>query len=680
MKTPKTYKPQDDILTNQLIVFIILIGCAVALAFIVGELAILFNPDIATQPPIFADNRAEMPYPLAPERTERIIFLSLAALIPPGLVAAFLVAGRKPFDSFGASNNPAIQHLLILLAASIVTYPLISSDLLGVFFYQTAPLASIKWLLYCIAAVISVLVVIDSLVRKQSKIVPMWLTLLFAIAAVVVLQTLPYRFVNEKSVTVFAYWSISFDAAIYALTQVVHGKTILAGLPSQYGFFPELVAPIFKMVGLTVLSISAFFALLQVSALTAIAALLKTYIKSGPLSILTFLTILIPTSLFFLLNGHSQEIYLQYFPIRFFWPAVALLLFSMYSAKPTRLRLIVLGIISGISIFWNIDSGVPVLISIGATLFVRPLLTQRFKLMSVVPALLFGVIGLVTFLALFAGLRLKAGVPLNIEEALASQKLFYGLGFNMIPMPLPIHPWQSVLAIYAAGAVAAIFGWRRRSADPIYDVLFCASILGLGLFTYYQGRSHINCLMLVLWPALVIGAFLADLILRSVRQRATSAASVLLAFPFVLFVAMGTVTMAYTSRDLISASIKTVTHFNEWKDPIVASELSFMRSTQNGRQCLILSQRQAIYYAELNSSSPLPGPGLIETLLQSDLYNLRNGALSDRIQCIYLGVGAMSESFVDMKDAALIARYPVASKNELGTMLLLEPPKPSLAD
>jgi hypothetical protein len=171
----------------------------------------------------------------------------------------------------------------------------------------------------------------------------------------------------------------------------------------------------------------------------------------------------------------------------------------------------------------------------------------------------------------------------------------------------------------------------------------------------------------------VVGAILTDLILRSIRVRSTSVLSTLLALPFLIFVSLGTVTLAFSVRDLVTTGFNNLADFQKPRDPVVASELKFLRSTNKGRNCLILAQRQAIYHAELHSASPLSGPGMIETLLQSDLDTLLAGALSDKVKCIYLGVGPSSQTLAQLNDTKLISRYTVRAQNELGTILLLEP-------
>ncbi|WP_223507335.1 hypothetical protein [Pseudomonas sp. GL-RE-29] len=661
-----------DVIPGQMLGLIFFVACLVLVAIALSVLATYFQIGSNPQVPVFAAERIKTPSQLNPEPVERAVFVLLAALSPIALVVT-----AKFLRGFNPSR--LIRGLMVVSLCAMLVAPFIASDFLSVMFFPPSVSGTSRTAMLALSLLLSALVLVPSLAGAKTRRTPMALTVAAACVAALIFQIAPYRLASDHMVTLAAQWSVSYDAATYALTQVVAGKTLLHDLPSQYGLFPELIAPIFRIVDISVFSISTFFITLQVIALACVAAVLHLHVRNNLLRVMTFLCILISTGLYLYLNDIKQEIYLQYYPIRFICPAVALFLFTYYCFKPTRAGIAALGIASGIAVFWNFDSGVPVLVSIGATLLVKPFFTQPLRWKVLLPALGFSSFAALTFGILMIALRIKAGGPLGIQEAIASQKLFYGAGFMMLPMPKAFHPWQIILVVYAAAAVAAVSAWRRHIESHVYDVLFCAALMGLGLFTYYQGRSHIFCLMMVLWPALVVGAVLTDLILRSVRKRTTSRMSGLLVLPFLIFVSLGTVTLAFSARELVTVGISNLADFQKPRDPVVANELEFLRSTNKGRDCLILAQRQAIYHAELRTASPLPGPGMIETLLQSDLDALMAGALSDQVKCIYLGVGPSSQTLALLDDAKLISKYPISAKNELGTLLLLEPMSVSTA-
>lgn len=652
---------RHDVIPAQILGLIFFVACVVFAA--IGLIALTTYLEVGSNPqvPVLAAKRS-----LNPEPIERAVFVLLAALAPISLVIAakFL----RPFNP-----TPLVSGFMTVSLCVILVVPFIESDFVSTLFFPASLAKTSKITMVALSLFLSALVLIQNWVGGKTRHSSMYVTVVIACVAALIFQIAPYKLATEHTVTLAAQWSVSYDAAIYALTQVVAGKTILSDLPSQYGLYPELIAPIFKLVEISVFSISTLFSALQVIGLACLAAILHLHVRNSLLRVMTFSCLLISTGLFLYLNNVREEIYLQYYPIRFIFPAFALFLFAYYCSKPTRARLAALGVASGVAVFWNLDSGIPVLVSIGATLLVKPFFTQTLRWKILLPAFGFSCFAAMTFSALMIILRLKAGGPLGIQEAIAYQKLFYGSGFMMLPMPTEFDPWQILLVVYAAAAVSALSAWRRYIDKPVYEVLFCTALMGLGLFTYYQGRSHIFCLMMVLWPALVAGAILTDLILRSIRKRSTSTLSNLLALPFLVFVSLGTVTLAFSARDLVTAGINNLIDFQKPRDPVVANELAFLRSTNKGRDCLILSQRQAIYHAELQTASPLPGPGMIETLLQSDLDALMTGALSKPLECVYLGVGSSSWTLVPLDHAKLISKYPVSAKNDLGTILLLEP-------
>ncbi|EJM20160.1 hypothetical protein PMI21_01062 [Pseudomonas sp. GM18] len=665
---------KEDAISKGIVVLFCFFVCVAVSAIVIW---FFVSHEIVSTPAdqILVHSRAGVPYNVAPEPVERAIFLTLAALSPAALVAYFWLSGLATSSgrrTHSAQKKPSI-HWQSILVASLFILPFVSSDFVELLFFPTVWAKSNKSIIVMCGAMVSLAVAYHSQTYegsvKRISLVVWWSIALIAIA----LQILSYRVSSINSVTLSQSWSVHVDAALYALNQVVHGRTIIADLPSQYGFFPEIIAPVFKAIGLSVFSMTVFFAGLHAAGLVFIGILLRRHVHNPLLSILIFLVVSIPMSLFMYLNGSVQDIYIQYFPIRFFWPAIALLLFSLYSSKQSKMLFCGLGVVSGFAVFWNIDTGIPALISIGATILVKPLITKRPAFHGVGSAALFGSIAISTIAACFFALRIKAGIPLDLSEAFAAQKIFYMTGFGMIPMPVSLDPWQAVLVIYAAGAIAALSGWQRDPKNSVYDVLLCSAIMGLGLFVYYQGRSHVNCLILVSWPAILIGGVMTDLVLRAVRNRSVNMASASLAIPFLFFVSLGAITFIASSKDMAKDAIRNMSTLDVARDPVVADELRFMRETYRGRACLILSQRQAIYSAELNIASPLNGPGIAETLLQRDLDKLVRSALTSPLECIYLGVTEGSITFIDVNDSALMAKYPVISRNPLGTMMLLEP-------
>jgi len=430
--------------------------------------------------PAWADWRSDVRMDARPEPVERATFVVIAALTPLTLLLVFYVLRHFPDSKIKGLAAPIARlRSLPFLFGALVSIPFVSSEFLDVMFFPGAWMEN-NWKEMTVGGlVVSGIILGESQFGLRGWGRRVSIVIALAACAAIALQILPFRFFSIGAVTTEALtWGNSFDAAIYAFSQVAAGKTLLADLPSQYGLAPELTAPFFRFIGLSVFSFVTFLGALQVAALCALAILLHRHVRSTLLVVTSFSALLISSGLFLFLRGHASEIYLQYFPLRFFCPTAALLIFSFYSTRPNLVLLSVLAFLSGLAIFWNVDTGVPIFAAVGATLFARALIGRRGGPSDFIPAAAYVVIATVALGLCFAGLRLKAGVPLNLVEALAYQRIFYGSGFGMLPLPLPFHPWQTVLAVYVAGAVVALFGWRSRRSGATNDVLFCSSILG----------------------------------------------------------------------------------------------------------------------------------------------------------------------------------------------------------
>jgi hypothetical protein len=84
------------------------------------------------------------------------------------------------------------------------------------------------------------------------------------------MQIAAWRVVSSRSIFSFGTWNVHFDAVIYTVSQVVMGKTLLADLPSQYGLFPEFIAPLFRLIELSTLSFTAVCAAMQVASMCCV--------------------------------------------------------------------------------------------------------------------------------------------------------------------------------------------------------------------------------------------------------------------------------------------------------------------------------------------------------------------------------------------------------------------------
>jgi len=231
----------------------------------------------------------------------------------------------------------------------------------------------------------------------------------------------------------------------------------------------------------------------------------------------------------------------------------------------------------------------------------------------------------------FAYLRLKAARPLQLGQIVDYQKVFYAAGINLLPMPVSFHPWVIITGLYVAGIAVYIAYLQRRVVDRFSSMLFFMSVLGIGLFAYYQGRSHEFVLTIVAWPAVVIGFAMLDRIRRACAAGLLPRACSLAMAPIVVLSAV----LGAASLINLPAVVQAIR--NNW--PEVESRsgarlkdgVSFIRknSGQNPR-AIILSLEQSTYFGETNMASAIDGPGLVEIVFRSDFDRFNQAVVDAR--------------------------------------------------
>lgn len=623
---------------------------------------------------------------IAPKPTERLVFGLLAVTIP---VLAVVVTLKAP--NFEHLTARPFASSLPWLVALMLYLPFLGSDFVVTLLGRYGAINPHMGLRVAASLVVAIGWCVWFARVERVRLSGAWrgnaLLLAWLIfGATVLLQLLSWRVVSFASVTRSGVWSTHADPVFFALSQVVAGKTLLADLPSQYGLFPHMLAPLFCVVGLSVLKLSVLFALMQVASMAGLFFVTSKLVRSRLLLLLAGLALVMVTFETVLYFAGIDERYYQYWPIRFFWPAMSVLVFYWFACRRTLLRCAAVSLLSAIGLLWNVDSGLFIVVAFGAYLVAQwamilfpwseppSELRDRWTSRSFAAAIaIHAVVATAVVSASLAVMVLKAGGPLNLRALFEYQRIFIELGLMMLPLPTQVHPWMSVLGVYLAGLVVSLGIWRRRGAQVRADVMFYLSMLGLGLFVYYAGRAHILNLVTVCWPAVLLAACGADDLLRGVRAKVLP--RVQLVLPVVAVAMLLLAAASFVSRVpflLTKVWAQLETH-GQVEEPFVASELDLIRAQGTGkRECLILSQRQGIYYAESGLASPLKGPGIVEILLKSDQQAIVEAFVKGRLECVFLGVGGFSNPGLNIDLGNVLANYEIKGRNTPETMLFLQ--------
>src|SRR5262249_5529879 len=147
------------------------------------------------------------------------------------------------------------------------------------------------------------------------------------------------------------------------------------------------------------------------------------------------------------------------------------------------------------------------------------------------------------------------------------------------------------------------------------------SVLGIGLFSYYQGRSHDLNLLHVGYPAILLVVIAADRLWRHARPtrwQGKLARHVLLAGGL-LFFANGTASLFMQVPVLAQLAQANLSSLHPSPESSLAANIEFIRRFfKPGQPVLILSFDSGAYHAETGTYCPLSIPGTSELVLRTD--------------------------------------------------------------
>lgn len=326
-----------------------------------------------------------------------------------------------------------------------------------------------------------------------------------------------------------------FDAYFYPVYRVYCGQTPLIDFESLYGFYPYFLAPLLKLTGgVSMLRFSVIMASLLVIELLALTIVVFRFCKNKVLALtgtlaVSFIIAVCPMLLRIIIQldpvKYDQQLYyLQYTPHRVLFPALILLVCSlipsMKNIKAKRAMVITGYILSALSLLWNIDTGIIVLLAFTMSqiymLLLKFSLSEKKLYFAAFKILLGAVFSLLTaFLILLLITYYRTGQILDISSIFYSQSSFYGVGYYMLRMPL-WSPWLLLVTLYAVFLARALTQMKflRDAGSAVNNeqsvLYFVIPVIGMGIFSYYQGRSHFLVFLAVMWPGILMAVMLMN--------------------------------------------------------------------------------------------------------------------------------------------------------------------------
>jgi hypothetical protein len=569
----------------------------------------------------------ELRHAINPEPREKLLYqlgLGVGTVVPIGVYVLACRLSRARDVRFFARPWFAIGHSVALLAIVVLW--------LGMLIRHTeVP----KPLWGCIATAGASLPLLFAARLR----VPGWRTARYVLLAFVGYVVFRLGYCNDALIISDPLVAHHLDLLLGAVNQVSHGHTILVDTSSQYGvLYPYVIATLVRPFGVSVPSICAVFAGLGVIALGWVYLVIRRAARSldeTPCAELLFLGMVGATMSFCLASVFdSLWIYYQYFPLRvvcgcfFFWYVGT---FARAEAETRKQRLLVGGyLLAGISLLWNTDTGLVIVVAWTGTALFDSLARRRSDTRAMLrgiathgAAALLTTFGSVGAYAVFA--RLRTGHGIDLGEYLRFQNIFYGAGFYMLPMN-GWEFWQIMLAVPFVTVFLCLRRWLLGTADELCTEKLFIALYGLGIFSYYQGRSHVQVLLAVGYPTALLGClFIVDLMKRPSPTSSRTFGFVLKAFS-AFAPAAGLVFMCSSIPRMVRVTRQPPTAAE--KDAFL-STLEVLRRQNRGTELPVVSNMENFIHLKTETSSPFPFSSLAEVMLTQQLEQLRK-TISDK--------------------------------------------------
>lgn len=654
-------------------------------------------PDPSSFPTVF------LPWTLglmAPEPAERTLYV-LLVLLAPGFVclAWWMVRRTTPIQravSGKASASVVLSFAMLAMLGAALCWVCVTAESRPVFALAGGRFPILAWGASCLLFAPTIFRFTPGVwkhghtvrLRWASR-VGVWLAGLLLVGwTSVVARVFDVHTVPQVN------W-VHFNTVLYPSAQVAAGQRMLVDFLPQYGCYAEFLKPWFSLVGFSVWTFTATMAGLNFVAASVLLLVWARVLRSTILLGLGTLILvwIVPTwyqAVGTLDPYHRLDPYYQYFPIRFVFPAFSVLGAYAYLRSATFRRAGLLTVFCALGVWWNADSGVVTLVAWLTLLACKEIAEPRgvFPWLRGLKVLGLNVsLGALTFGAFYLLLCIEADRWVDLAGMIRYQQIFYGSGFCMLPMPTGPHFWWVVVGVYLLGLVVGLSRLGGGRLEVGHGMILHLSVLGLGLFSYYQGRSHDICLLLVCWPAIMVAFLVADRILAAVREGLLPAVYGLTAAPVLLLGVMGGACLLETRTRLTELYAQARQARTERIPTPFTDNLAFVRrslaaETHADLGCLFISPFQASFHAELGVPSALGGPSICEYLLWSDLDSMLAGLRTDRVSHLFLEAYPFAEvggPFLRDRLRPILSRYRTVGRSPTGNLLHLVP-RPGTGD
>ena len=593
-------------------------------------------------------------YFLKPEPNEHLIY-TISTLALPFICTGFYLLFTRLLSRF--KSNIKIPHLLLTVIASVCAILLTVAGLLNVRMYMAASsLIQKPYLTMAFCSVMLVMIVGSvKFLRDKRPSINLFLDNLFFFTGIVLVALLAMETIfNESEPLIYGGHFIAYFDSV---AQVYLGKTLLINDSALYGLYALILKPIFQLIGLSVFKFTLIMGILKVLAFLSLLFLLRAAIKNRWIAFSGFATIVFYTR-FRVPLDLTKDAYFQYTPHRIFFPAVFIFLFWLYLCEKKKNRKKALNffisLFCALSVLWNPDTGLIVLATwLICLVYTEMLLLEKHKISKVLVKILkhcvvVGIAIILTYTSFYLYTYFSSGERPDFSNLLAYPKLFYKDGLFLLPIKQMIHPWNMFVIIYIAGVLIGVRNFlenaqlispppiKREGEKETNTLILAISIIGIGLFYYYVGRSHDSNLIGPSWPVFLLLAIFTDRLFSDLSQISSghslkNAVKTYLNSPQIYYKILLFLTLfCFLTSSVVSITTNLPPYWElismrksgilDGMPDTLNDKIDFIKiHSHKGDEILILSNLAPELYLYTNYPRPLPVPGFTEIVLQSDM-------------------------------------------------------------
>lgn len=195
--------------------------------------------------------------------------------------------------------------------------------------------------------------------------------------------------------------------------------------------------------------------------------------------------------------------------IRLFFPSMLLSFLYFFYQKPSNTKYYFGLIFFSLATIWNLDSGIPTFLTLLIAMGYEKLKDNfSWKILLLHLTKSFAIVGAV-WMALIFFIKIKYGQYPNFSWIAYGQSAALDFGYAMWPISQK-GAWRILVLIYVIALVFSMHNFFTKKHSLQNSAMLFLSILGIGLFTYFLGRSHFSNVMHCGYPAMILMIVFAD--------------------------------------------------------------------------------------------------------------------------------------------------------------------------